>query len=145
VCKIPKRNFNFDFGFILFFLLILGGASISCVGDVEKKQVEELKRIASQTPVFPGFQQTGEKAVLKRGVVYLFIFYRSQAQFSEVKSFYTTELASRGWGAPQQDPPSLLVGDKNSVSYRRGEYLIVVEHAGSQTDNFDVVFKWEPE
>jgi hypothetical protein len=110
-----------------------------------KEKVVELKKIANQTPLYPGFQKTGEKVVLKRGMVYFNTYFQSRAHFSDIKKFYDGVLAEKGWGPPQQPPPSIFVGDKNFVSYRRGDYVIDVEQDGSRRENFDIVFLWDPE
>lgn len=124
--------------FILLSVLALIGGS--CTGDVEKNEhVIELRKFASQTPLYPGFQNTGEKIVLKSTMVYLNAYFKSEAQFSDVKKFYDRVLAERGWGPPQQPGPT------NSVSYRQGDYVIVVEQDESRRDNFDIVFEWDPE
>lgn len=129
----------------LILLTILAFIGCSCAGEVEKKQVVELKKIANQTPLYPGFQKTGEKVVLKRGMVYFFTFYQSRTQFSDVKNFYDRVLAEKGWGPPQQPGPSIFVPrSANFVSYRREQYVINVEQDGSRRDNFDVVFIWDP-
>jgi len=67
-------------GTTLAFLVLFG---ISCAGEIEKKQVFELKKIADQTPVCAGCEKTGEKVVLKQGMVYFFNYYQSNAEFSD--------------------------------------------------------------
>lgn len=125
-------------------LALIGG---SCTGDVEENEhVIELRKIANQTPLYPGFQKTGEKVVLKSSMVYFNTYYQSRAQFSDIKKFYDRVLAEKGWGPPQQPGPSIFVpGDANSVRYRRGDYVIVVEQDERRRDNFDIVFEWDPE
>lgn len=124
-------------------LAVLALIGSSCAGDKEKKQVVELRKIADQTPVFPGFQKTGEKVVLKQGMVYFNTYYASDAQFSDVKNFYDRVLAEKGWGSPQQPPPSVFVGEAHSVSYRRGDYVIAVEQS-ERAARFSVVYIWDP-
>jgi hypothetical protein len=122
--------------------LVLSGSG--CAGELEKKQLFELRRIADETPLYPGFEKTGEKAVLKRGMVYFHVYYRSNAQFSEIKAFYDRVLAQKGWGLPQTSGPSLFVpGEANWVHYRRGDYVIAVEQDEGRLDRFAIVFIWD--
>jgi hypothetical protein len=125
----------------VFFALVV----VSCTGEAEKQQVVELRNIAAQTPIYSGFQKTGEKVVIKRGMVYFFNYYRSGADFSDIKRFYDDALAEKGWGQPQQPAPSIFVGQAHFVSYRRGDYVIDIEQDASRGDSFDIVFKWDPQ
>lgn len=115
-------------------------------GDASKRYVPELQRIANETPLYPGFQKTGEKVVLKRGMATLFVYYRSTAKFSEIREFYDLALPGKGWGPPKTSGPSIFVpGEANWVSYRRGEYEIAVEQVENESGSFDIVFSWEPQ
>ena len=73
-------------GTTLAFLILFG---ISCAGEIEKKQVFELKKIAEQIPICTGCEKTGEKVVVKKGMVYFFNYYQSNAEFSDIKEFYS--------------------------------------------------------
>lgn len=127
-------------------LALLALLCVSCAGDVERKQLVELRKIANQTPLYPGLQKNGEKAVLKRGMVYFNTYYRSNAEFSDIKAFYDRVLAEKGWGPPQRSGPSIFVpGEANWVTYRQGEYVIAVEQDERKRDNFDIVFIWDPQ
>jgi hypothetical protein len=129
-------------------LLILAAiVAVGCEGgELEKSKIPELRKIANETPTYPGFEKFEEKVVVKTGRVSLFIFYRSPtSQFSDVKQYYDEVLPKNGWGPPQQLPPSGLFGENAWVSYRRNDYVIVVEQDGSKPQNFDVVVKWDPE
>lgn len=115
-------------------------------GDASKRYVPELRRIADETPMFPGFQKTGEKVVLKRGTASLFVYYRSTAKFSDIREFYDRALPGKGWGPPKTSGPSIFVpGEANWVRYRRGEYEVAVEQVDGEPESFDIVFTWEPQ
>lgn len=130
---------------ITLILVLLLGFMSSCAGDEEKKQVGELRRIESQTPVFPGFQRADEKVVIKPGAVWLFCFYDASAKFADVKKFYDDALPEKGWGPPMQPPPSIFGGETNWVSYKRGDYQVIIEKDESRDDRFHLVFKWLPD
>jgi hypothetical protein len=117
---------------------------LTCSGERERRQIVELRRIADQTPLYPGFQKVGEKLVVKPGKVSLSINYKSNAQFSDIELFYDHMLADKGWGSGKQPPSSIFVGKQNYVTYRRGDYLIGIAKDNSQRDTFDIVFEWDP-
>jgi hypothetical protein len=128
---------------LLAFLILF---DIGCAGEREKKQLVELRKIAAETPLYPGFEKTGEKAVLKQGMVYFHTYYLSNAQFSEIRAFYDGVLVQKGWGPPETSGPSLLVpGEANWVHYRRGDYVISVAQDEGRSDRFVIVFIWDPQ
>ena len=126
------------------FLVGFSLVAFTCSGERERKEIVELRRISDQTPLYPGFQKINEKTVLKPSIVYFFTVYNSNASFSDIKEFYDRVLPGQGWAASQQLTPSIIVGEKNFVSYRRGDYVIDVE--GDQRPNtFSIVYIWNPE
>ncbi|HSS19645.1 MAG TPA: hypothetical protein VLL54_06195 [Pyrinomonadaceae bacterium] len=118
----------------------------SCTGETEKKQAEVLKKLAAETPLFPGFEKTGENLVLKSGLVYYFNHYSSKTDFSSVKAFYDPALAQRNWKSEEEvAPSSSFVGPPHRVSYRRGDYVIAIAQDDRGIAVFDVVFEWDPQ
>ena len=114
-------------------------------GEEEKRQLVELRRIAAETSLYPGFQKIGEKVVFKQRLVFFFNTYAAETTFAEVKSYYDTTLQPRGWGPPEVSGPSLFRStDANWVNYRKGVYVISVAQHQSVRNRFDVVYKWEP-
>jgi hypothetical protein len=104
--------------------------------EANRKHVPELRKLAEQIPIYPGFQKDSENVVLKRSRASFYTNYKSNAQFSEVKKFYDNVLGERGWRLSE------LTGI--SVYYRRGDYEIFV----GENDSggwYSVIFIWEPE
>jgi hypothetical protein len=114
-------------------------------GEASKKYVPELRKIANETPVYPGLQKIGEKVVLKRDMVYFFTWYKSQAQFADVKAFYARELPAQDWSPPKPPSSSFVEFDRHRGSYRRGDYFIDLEQNGRASDSFSIVFIWDPQ
>jgi hypothetical protein len=99
-----------------------------------------LKRLAGETPVYEGFQKTGEKVVVKSTLIYYFVYYRGSAKFSEVRVFYDRVLREKGFAPEKDEPPGAL-----TARYRRGDHEIAIEQSDRERDHFDLVFKWNPE
>ena len=114
---------------VLAFLILSVNA---CAGEIEKRQVVELRKIADQVPTYPGFEKTGEKFVLKRGMVWFFNYYRSEAEFSEIQKFYDQTLRQNGWALEEPE------------EYRRGGYVIAVSKLERTEKQFAIVFIWRP-
>lgn len=102
--------------------------------------IVELKRLAGETPVYEGFHKTGEKVVVKSSLIYYFVYYRGSATFHEFNAFYNRVLPEKGFVPEKGSTPGAL-----TRYYRRGDYVIAVEQDDSEPDNFDLVFKWDPE
>ena len=113
-------------------LTLLVVSASGCAGDIEKRQAVELRKIASQVPVYPGFRKLGEKVVLKHGMVSFFNFYQSNDEFSEIRKFYDQFLTKNGWVLEERD------------EYRRGDYVIAVLKLERSEGKFDIVFIWRP-
>src|ERR1043165_3792026 len=86
-----RRTLSLSLMFALFVI------TSNCGGETEKMQVEELRKIAAQTPIYPGFKKTDENVVLKQGMVYFTTDYETTAKFSDVKTFYDRTLKEQGW------------------------------------------------
>lgn len=129
----------------LFLLIALVGSltTRSCVGDREKQQALELKRLANDIPPYPQARANGDKVVFKSELVYFFAHYVTRDDFNQVKEFYDQQLKAKGW-TRVESPPSIVLGPTDWRRYRKGDYAIVVEGNDSQPDHFDLVFEWNP-
>jgi len=113
-------------------------------GDASKKYVPELEKIAKETPVYPGSEKIGDKVVLKRDMAYFNTWYKSNAPFTDIKSFYDRELPTLGWSRPKGPTNRFIDFDAHSGDYRRGDYFINVER-DDRSNNFSIVFMWDPQ
>ena len=103
--------------------------------------VIELKKLASEMPVYEGCQKTGEKVVMKSTLIYYSVNYQGSAEFPDVVTYYDRVLHEKGFARSQKDEtPAVLTG-----SYRRGNYEIAVQNIYSEPDHFDLVFMWNPQ
>ena len=113
-------------------------------GDTSRQYVPELRKIAAETPMFPGSQKIADKVVLKASTAKLFTSYSTQAGFDEIKLFYKRELTARGWTLPKGPSHSFIDFDVHSDHYRRGDYFIAVD-SNSGSNRYLVVFIWDPQ
>lgn len=116
----------------------------NCIGNTEKKQASELKRIASTFTPYPGATAAGEKVVFKHRLVSFYLHYDTQDDFARVSEFYDNQLTTRGWRRVET-PPSVVGGKPGGREYRQGDYGIFVLRDESRATHFDVVFEWSPE
>jgi len=114
----------------------------------DKEQVQALRTLASDTPLYPKFVQSKSTEFDKVNQASLVITYTVPAYsvtFDDVKSFYIRELTARGW---QQQPfrrkPLIdLGGDREGhVTFSRGNYWITVEPNNRMTE-YLVEYRWD--
>jgi hypothetical protein len=119
------------------------GLGAGCTYNYHRSEKEAaLRKLASETPPYPGFQLTGTRIVFKSSMIYLFFDYRSEASLREVKAYYNQLLAKNGWSPPEVQGPSLFVSTEGDSRYRRGEYVIVVSPVDSSTTTYQIVYEW---
>ena len=101
-------------------------------------KLKELEQISSSVPTFPTFASvdTSSSSALDDAGIYK--YYRSSSSFYKVKDFYVEELSQRSW--------SLAEETTKGLKFRKGEYLIAVQYAGSNSElhdwNYAVSFVW---
>jgi hypothetical protein len=88
-------------------------------GDNSRSYVPELKKIADQTSLYPGFRSSGEKVVLKRDMAYLFTYYQCDAQFADVQAFYARVLPHQGWSPPRRTNSIMFDAKITSLRWSR--------------------------
>jgi hypothetical protein len=113
-------------------------------GDNSRPHLAELRKIADELPLYPGAQKVNDRAMLKHNIALLTVFYRSNASFSDVQSFYQRELPSRGWSVPPGPSHHFIDFNSHSGDYRRGDYFVGLEPDAS-SGNFSIAFMWEPQ
>ena len=144
-----RDNWLSYLGWCLLFLLIIVPLSAAMTmlvlheGDTSRPYVPELRKIAEQTPLYPGCKKTGENVVLKRTMAYFSTNYQCDAQFADIEAFYARVLPQQGWIPPTRTNP--IIYDMNNDHYRRGDYFIAADQDGAQSSSFSIVFIWAPQ
>jgi hypothetical protein len=116
-------------GLLLFLLLLLRGCDSKYITHSSPIQAKTIRQMAAETPVFPGFKELQRSEAHKDTNALLTIFYESDANYVEVKSFYSKALSTVGWGAPMERGIGWHENHKE-FEYRRDEYVISVEYIG---------------
>lgn len=116
-------------------------------GDTSRPYVPELRKIAAETPPFPGSQKVADKVVLKSSRASLSISYSTRVAFDKIESFYKRELPARGWSLPKAPSHGFIDFDAHSDDYRRGDYCIAIETETAifGPNGYILVFIWDPE
>ena len=111
--------------------------------DVSKPQVPELKKLADQTPAYPGFQRINEEQIfLTEGTASLQRSFRSDAPPADVQKFYDSAFLKNGWQPFPVAPSSVIAGEPHAIMYSRDAYQICVCRRVSQPDVYDLWYLW---
>jgi hypothetical protein len=127
-------------------LVSFGFINACTLGNKDTSKYSDLLRIASATPVFPGFKEVGRRQVGKREISVLTLLYDSAADYEDVKSFYVERLTAQGWSYPTEEiVPKWFTNDgSKALVFRRGEYEIEIEYDASRSTKvpYSVAFAW---
>ena len=111
--------------------------------DASKPHVPELKSMADQTPIYPGFQRIDDEHIfLTMGTVSLQRSFRTNAQFADIRKFYDSAFLKNGWEPFATAPGSMINGEPLAVMYNRDAYQICVVHRSSEPDIYDIWYLW---
>lgn len=111
-------------------------------------KLNELKQIATETPVFPDFKELDSHYNIKNDGVTYSLYYQSKANYDEVKSFYSETLVSKGWDSPKEESLEGLFkkdGSKRLI-IRKGEYTIYIEYEGTNPTedwSYSISYSWD--
>lgn len=98
-------------------------------------KLEELQLLSTQIPVVPKSKKVGtfySSRFLDAG---LYNYYSSTAKYDEVERFYLSTLTQEGWvRANEQSPPLYKEGEARKLTFKKGEYRLIIEYAGDGTN-----------
>ncbi len=107
-----------------------------------QKRLTQLRQMAAETPLLPGFQKRRTSENSKRGRAMLTLTYTSPAKYEEVRDFYSKELVAKGWGPPVEKSHSFVFGpETKSITFQSGEFLITIGEG--ESSEFTFIYRWE--
>ena len=127
----------------VFWALLLGPMILMAfMGDpADKKRLETLRRIVAETPLHPDFKEVGSRSELSKNTgAIIIIGYRGApyaTTYDDVKNFYVRELPLKGWNLTADD------GETRQLTFRRGEYKIVIQPEVTSTADYVVDYMWD--
>jgi hypothetical protein len=111
--------------------------------DASRPYVPELKKLADQTPVYPGFQKINDDDIfLMKDTASLKRSFRTDAQSADIKKFYDSVFLKNGWDPSKTTPSSTIDGELFALIYNRDEYQICVNRRMSEPDIYDIWYLW---
>ncbi len=130
-------------------LLILLIFTAGCTDEESRRQVEVLRQLATDTPLFPGFVQIGSGTDWNKpnhaGVVRC---YSVRANDEEVKTFYTRYFQSKGWSLDEkQELGGFHYQGSYILTFRKGQYAFKFGYENidnpSGVCNYTLSYHWD--
>jgi len=129
----------------LFLAVFLGG----CEDHESKRHLSLLKRLAAETPLYPGFKQIDISENDKPGRARLFLYYNSQASYDDVKLFYSKIFLAKGWELSAKEDRQSVFSDlsDSAIVFRKGEYQTAILRESLDQNpaarNYVISYVWE--
>jgi len=116
--------------------LLLMLVSVGCWSAKEDRaRLEEVNAIWTRLPVYPGLQEIASTTQSGFGKVFVSKKFRSNASYSDVKSFYVERLRQDGWEVISDRPLKDWAGggpERHYIEFHRGDVFLSIEHAGQE-------------
>ena len=129
----------------LFLAVFLGG----CEDQESKGHLSLLKKLATETPLYPGFKQVDISENDKPGRARFFLYYNSQASYEEVKVFYSRMFLAKGWELSSKEDRGSIFSDlsDSALVFRKGEYQVAILRESLDQNpaarNYVISYVWE--
>ena len=150
-CMMLVTNLRFLKPTQFFAILVTIALNLCCVAcpldDSNPQRISELKQIAAEVPIHPSFLEVSSSEDGKSTSAGVSHFYRSSADYDEVKNFYIKVLLARGWGYPKEEPINkwFIQDGSKALTFRKGDYAIEVEYNNDSESRwrYSVDFRWK--
>ena len=132
----------------LLVVLILTTAA-GCGDEESKRELENLRQIAADTSLYPGFVQLRNSEYQKTSHASIVRCYSVRADDDDVKRYYTQLFVSRGWARPEDEQlHGFYPGGSYRLTFRKGAYAIELVHSALNDPtgecNYSLAYFWNP-
>lgn len=130
-------------------LLVLLILTAGCGDEESRQQLEILRQIAANTPLYPGFVQLRSSDLHKTSHATVIRCYSVRANDSDVRRYYSQLLASTGWTlAKEEKLGGFFPEGSYRLTFRKGAYAIVLGHTNLDDPagecNYSLAYYWNP-
>lgn len=146
--KRSSNNQLLSISFIIVTFLILSSIVRYCSPSPGNQKMSELQQLALDTPIYSGFKEIESNSIVKSDRADLNKAFISNADYNDVRKFYTTELTQRGWkflGERSLTTWGVDYGAKQ-LSFEKGEFRIAIQYEGKRGNdigkNYGIDYVW---
>ena len=134
---------------LLKLLLVLLILTVACEDKESRRQVEILRQIAADNPLYPGFVQLRSSDFINVGHAGIVRCYSVRANDGDIRRFYSEVFAVKGWTlAEEQKLGGFHPEGSYRLTFRKGAYAIVLGHDNladpSGECNYSLTYYWNP-
>ena len=134
---------------LLRLLLVLLILTAGCNDEESRRQLDIVRQIAADTPLYPGFVQLRSSDYHKTSHVGLIRCYSVRANDGDIRRFYSEVFAVKGWTlAEEQKLGGFHPEGSYRLTFRKGAYAIVLGHDNLADPagecNYSLAYYWSP-
>ena len=116
--------------------------------NANNEKFKEIEKLESDIPIFPKMIEVSSHSTSKSNVASKSKYYKSNADFDDVKSFFKEKLAHQEWEFVEENPVTDWGRNFNGreLIFRKGEHTFSIQFAGDKSDyewNYATTLKWE--
>jgi hypothetical protein len=129
-------------------LLLACGIAISCNQPAYQSRINEIKRVWSELPLYPGMIEANSSSASGFDKAYISKNFKSPADYEDVKRFYEEHLTKEGWQLSKERKLKAFWGGLSGeieVEFRRGEYDLTIDYAPEDKNfgwNYGITISW---
>lgn len=130
-------------------LLVLLVLAVGCGDEESRRELENLRQIAVDTPLYPGFVQLRNSELHKTSHAAVVRCYSVRANDGDIRRFYSQLFASKGWAlAKEEELGGFYPEGSYQLTFRKGPYAIVLGHSNQDDPtgecNYSLSYYWNP-
>ena len=123
--------------------------TVACGDEESRRELENVRHIAAETPLYPGFVQLRSSDVHKTSHAAIIRCYSVRANDGDIRRFYSQLFASKGWAlAKEEELGGWYPEGSYELTFRKGAYAIKLGHSnldpGSGDCNYSLTYSWNP-
>jgi hypothetical protein len=112
--------------------------------NLDNSKLREVQQLSSAIPIFPAFTESGTNYSSGYTLANITKYYNSNANYDEVKEFYSDMLAEKGWTLLRES--SIGGNGGKELAYQKDDFSIIIFYAGMNSNsgyNYAVNFVWQ--
>lgn len=130
---------------LLVFVILTG----ACADEESRRELENLRQLAADTPLYSGFVQLRNSEYQKTSHASIIRCYSVRANDDDVKRFYTQLFPSKGWTpAEEEQLHGFYPEGSYRLTFRKGAYAVELVHnnldSATGECNYALTYYWNP-
>ena len=122
------------FSQVLFIVILLQSGCKHFSPNKDDVKLREVEKLQAGLPIHPTFQEIGGSSFSKPMLASIHRYYKSDAGYDVIKSFYSAKLIPEGWQLTKERSLkdwSVDLGGRQ-LKFGKGQYSVTIEYSGDK-------------